>query len=197
MTEYFLISESLVGAHLVEEQNADEKITTYSMSFPINTKFNTQNKKYENNTSISNMEDFLILIKDYEIAKSKGHTVYFLIGFDGDSQGEYMANILRNELLKHQVGTEQIFRTPFLDDSYITICDFKNIDDFLFYHGINQEFINILKSKKVFATMSIKQALSLYRLVTAPKNKEFEVINNNGTNTFTYITNSLLAKKAR
>lgn len=195
MTEYFLISESTTGAHLVESVENDEKITTYSMNIPLNVKFDENQKKYINNTNISQMSEFKELLADYKIAKSNNHEVYFLIGFDGDGQGEYMSNVLRDALLENNISEDKIFRIPFFEDEYLTVSDFKNIDNFLYFNGLNQEFMNYLKTKKM-KVLTINQALAINKLATTAKyNKEFKVINNIGTSTFTFITNSLNSKK--
>ena len=195
MTEYFLISESTTGAHLVESVENDEKITTYSMNIPLNVKFDESEKKYINNTNILRMSEFKELLADYKIAKSNNHEVYFLIGFDGDGQGEYMASVLREALLECDIPNDKIFRTPFVEDEYFTGCVFKYIDDFLHFNGLNQEFMNYLKIKKM-KVLTINQALAINKLATTAKNnKEFIVVNNSGTSTFTFITNYLNSKK--
>ena len=154
MTEYFLISESTTGAHLVESVENDEKITTYSMNIPLNVKFDENQKKYINNTNISQMSEFKELLADYKIAKSNNHEVYFLVGFDGDGQGEYMSNVLRDALLENNISEDKIFRIPFFEDEYLTVSDFKNIDDFLYFNGLNQEFMNYLKTKNVLLSIT-------------------------------------------
>lgn len=191
-TIYFLISESLIGSHCSNE--LEEEVFFFDMSIPVNVKFDQTEGRFINNTTLEENKHFKNIIKKYNENKDKAQ-IFFLVGFDVDIQGEYMANVLRDELLKQEIDINTIFRTPLMDGEYLAIQEFKSIDSYLNYKGLELKFAMFLrqynsKNKKNIPIMSFRKLLSLKKL-SQEKGKNFAVKNNQGTSTFTYITNRL------
>lgn len=185
---FFLISESTIGTHLKQE---DENVIFVEMKIPLNLKKTSDG--YVNNTSLKNNENFIFLLngaKTYEY-----DNIYFIIGFDADLQGEYMSNVLRDELLLNGIKETNIIRMPFCGDNYLAISNFMDLKDFMFFKGLENKFLAYLKKhnsnnkSNQVEVMSFRKIISLLELY---ENKESEFdISNSGTNTFTYITNKL------
>ena len=113
-TLYILISESLIGTH--SNHNLKECVQSFCINIPINVKQSSDQKdSYINNTSLKDNDVFVDVMNCYKENNSNGVKVYFIIGFDADIQGEYMANVFKDELLEAGIDEKMIFRMPFAD----------------------------------------------------------------------------------
>lgn len=141
-------------------------------------------------------EPFVNLDNNEKINGIIGLENTYLIGFDLDENGEFMAQALRNYLLSKSISKENIIRTPLIEDGYIATTDFLNINDYAKYRYYQDIFIKGLKKEKL-PVMSIMDFLAL-RYLTIKKGKPVEMakieksVNLNGTSTITFITNNLL-----
>lgn len=120
----------------------------------------------------------------------------YLIGFDLDENGEFMAQALKNYLISKNIDEANIIRTPLTEDGYIATSDFLNINDYCKYRYFQDIFQKKMKKMKL-PLMSIMDLLAL-RYLIKQKGKKIEfsklenTINLNGTSTITFITNNLL-----
>lgn len=191
---YILISESLVGTH---SENPDfENIRYFEMKIPVNVNFNIKDSKYKNNTSLQKNSTFLDMLDFYNECQKKLYNVYFLVGFDIDLQGEYMSITLRDNLIRAGIDEKIIFRIPFYEGNYLAVQEFRNIQEFLEYKGIDAEFQREIKEynkgvseDEKLDVMSIKKMMSIIDL-HENRGKKFKV-NRFGNSTFTYLTNKL------
>lgn len=186
---YFLVSESTIGTHL---NCNEENVIFVEMKIPMNVK--NLNNEFINNTSLSDNKNFQLLVEGFNFYKNQYDEIYVLVGFDADIQGEYMANTLRDELIFFGIDKNKIIRMPFCGDNYFALSDFMNIRDYINYKGLEDKFLKFLKkhnskNEQKVELMSFRKIISLLEL-NANKGKDFSV-RQDGTNTFTYITNCL------
>ena len=164
-----LIAESVINAHLPQ---ADVK--SFAMNFVINVDFVDNEYVITNNLdSNKTFQNILNLVKSEE-------SVIFL-GFDYDLQGQAMAQAIENNLLRH--GIKEFTRTPFFADNYIVTAEEFDIREYLKYLYFNRKFMNQTKS-------SLRKVLCLEALENT-KFQEFELDNEFGNSTITYICKSL------
>lgn len=191
---YILISESLIGTH--SNHNLDECVQSFCINIPINVKQSSHKKNdYINNTSLKDNDVFLDVVNCYKENNAKGVKVYFLVGFDADIQGEYMANVFKDELLEAGIDEKIIFRMPFADGGYVALQDFKSVQAYIDYKGLEADFLNLLrrynmKNEAQLPLMNFRKILAIKELALNA-DKDFIVENNDGNSTFTFILNTL------
>lgn len=199
-----LISESQMAAHNAFPDKID--LCFISMNIPLNIKRNEN--FYTNGTQNLDNKEFAEIMHKYNSNKDKYKNIYIWIGFDADEQGEYMAMTLRDILVKNGISETQLLRTPFCSDKYIIAQDFKDMQAFLNFKGLEREFINYVRAhnakcrKHLPTNLSLKKLISIRKLSnnanTNPKNpKTFKVLSNTENNTVTYITNFLKNKNTK
>jgi|GEM_PF-1916609 hypothetical protein len=193
-TLYILISESLIGTH--SNHNLDECVQSFCINIPINVKQSSDQKNsYINNTSLKDNDVFVDAVNCYKENNSNGVKVYFIIGFDADIQGEYMANVFKEELLEAGIDGKIIFRMPFADGGYVALQDFKSVQAYIDYKGLEADFLNFIKRYNMknevsLPLMSFRKILAIKELALNA-DKDFVVENNDGNSTFTFILNTL------
>lgn len=191
---FILISESLVASHSNHELN--QKVVIFDMKIPLNVKQTEEPGIYQNNTKLSDNEVFKEILKTRDEALVNGYEkVYFLVGFDVDLQGEYMASVLREELLSAGIDDDAIFRMPFVEDEYIMLQEFRPVEDFINYKGLEADFSAAIKrhnksNNDNLPFMSFRKLMSL-KILSEKKDSTFQIINNEGNSTFTYIINRM------
>lgn len=182
-----LFSESIIGFH--------SKIDTHCEIIPLS--FIPQIKEKENGglypfVNIDKIKRVEQLINDYK----SGIKITFLIGFDLDENGEFMAQALRNYLISKSVRKDDIIRTPLTEDGYLSVNKFLDIADYIKFRKLQKDFSLMLKENKV-GDINIIELLSL-KYLDKKKGKYIELeslknsINLEGTSTVTFITNNLL-----
>mgnify|MGYP000376656154 CR=1 FL=1 len=197
-TLYLLISESDVGYH--SELDDAEFFIVFKMTFIPRVKLNSETGKYEPKISLTGNKTYNKIIKNYRNNKHFDDIKIF-IGFDADENGELMAQALKEQLLFASVKPKDIYRTPLTEQGYMAITSFLNIDNYCKFRGLEQEFMERLKSKGI-KPKGFRKILSVEMLNGKKKNeKTFEVnlesaeqdgiINTNGTSTYTFIQNKI------
>ena len=193
-TLYILISESLIGTH--SNHNLDECVQSFCINIPINVKQSSNQKdSYINNTSLKDNNVFVDVINCYKENNSNGVKVYFIIGFDADIQGEYMANVFKDELLEAGIDEKMIFRMPFAEGGYVALQDFKSVQAYIDYKGLEADFLSFvkrynMKNEASLPLMNFRKILAIKELALNA-DKDFIVENNDGNSTFTFIVNTL------
>jgi hypothetical protein len=193
-TLYILISESLIGTH--SNHNLDECVQSFCINIPINVKQSSNQKdSYINNTSLKDNNVFVDVINCYKKNNSNGVKVYFIIGFDADIQGEYMANVFKDELLEAGIDEKIIFRMPFAEGGYVALQDFKSVQAYIDYKGLEADFLSFvkrynMKNEASLPLMNFRKILAIKELALNA-DKDFIVENNDGNSTFTFIVNTL------
>ena len=177
-TLYILISESLIGTH--SNHNLDECVQSFCINIPINVKQSSDQKNsYINNTSLKDNDVFVDAVNCYK----------------ENIQGEYMANVFKEELLEAGIDGKIIFRMPFADGGYVALQDFKSVQAYIDYKGLEADFLNFIKRYNMknevsLPLMSFRKILAIKELALNA-DKDFVVENNDGNSTFTFILNTL------
>ena len=193
-TLYILISESLIGTH--SNHNLKECVQSFCINIPINVKQSSDQKdSYINNTSLKDNDVFIDVMNCYKENNSNGVKVYFIIGFDADIQGEYMANVFKDELLEAGIDEKMICRMPFADGGYVALQDFKSVQAYIDYKGLEADFLNFVKryntkNEANLPLMNFRKILAIKEL-SQNADEDFNVENNDGNSTFTFIVNTL------
>ena len=200
---YIVVSESSLGSH-TNVPNLEHFIF-YSMTIPLNLLQDkeSEEKKYKNNTKLGENAKLLDMASKYAELKKKYDNVYFLIGFDADIQGEYMAYALKEALLLEGVKENDIFRMPFCATHYLVLAEFKDMQNYMDFKGLEREFTEYIKrhNKKngtKLPYLSLNKVLGMEKIYSYAKNKkQVRVLNNEKTNIFTYIVNHLQKEPLR
>jgi len=119
------------------------------------------------------------------IKKHKKDKIYFLLGYDLDENGEFLSNVIENELIKLKINQQNIIRTPATEKNFILIKEKINIDKYLFFRKKDVEFITKQKENGIKKPIGLLKAIALYILYK--KAGSFFKVNTNGTSTFTYL----------
>ncbi|MDA3053300.1 hypothetical protein OFO01_06950 [Campylobacter sp. JMF_01 NE2] len=164
-----LLSESTYNAHLPQAE-----VYSFAMNFVINVAYKNGEYYISNN-----FDDNSTFIEILNLAKSDDCIIF--IGFDYDLQGQAMAQAVENNLIRH--GIKSFTRTPFFADNYVVTAEAFDISEYLKYLYFNRIFMNKTGS-------SLRKVLSLEALNNA-KFQEFELDNEFGNSTITYICKSL------
>ena len=164
-----LLSESTYNAHL-----PNENISSFAMNFVVNV--DCVGGEYVVSNNFDSNEVFKEVVS---LAKSDECLIF--IGFDYDLQGQAMAQAVENNLLRH--GITAFTRTPFFADNYIVTAEPFDISEYLKYLYFNRIFMNKTKSslRKVFCLEALQNS----------KFQEFELDNEFGNSTITYICKNL------
>ena len=189
MARIILFSESILGFHSKTEEDCQMIPLVFIPEIKKD-----ETGKYFAYINLSNNQ------KIKPIFNESIENIFFLLGYDLDENGEFMAHALKNFLISKGVNENQIIRTPLTEDGYIAISDFLNIEKFLEYKIIDKEFQSEIKKSLGF-NMTINDVLSLVYL-DRKKGKTLsldgdglnEKINLQGTSTITFVTNQLLGE---
>lgn len=184
---FILFSESKIGIH--SDIDIDCQIVPIVFVPTILKQENGTNQAFinlDNNLNIQNV-----------ISNSTTETI-FLVGFDLDENGEFMAHALKNYLISKNIDKKQILRMPLAEDGYIGICDFMDISGLMTLKLLQKDFSAILK-KNNLPQIELIDFLAL-RYLDKKKGKSIslnsdnlnEKFNSLGTSTITFITNNLL-----
>jgi len=190
MTKVILFSESNLGFHSKTEQNCQVIPLVFIPEIKKD-----ESGKYFAYINLSNNQKIKPLFNEGIVEDG-----IFLLGYDLDENGEFMAHALKNFLISKGVKENQIIRTPLTENGYIATSDFLNIDKFLEYKIIDKEFQNEIKKNLGF-NMTFNDVMSLVYL-DRKKGKTLsldgdglhEKINLQGTSTITFVTNQLLGE---
>lgn len=129
---YILFSESTIGIHRVKDMQEEYIVLsgTFIPTFSALSGWSFKGRIVQD------------ALDHKEIYESRGYKVYFLVGYDLDENGEFMATVLRNALLDAGVEKNSVFRTPLTENGYISICDFLNIEKYIKYRSHDVQFQN-------------------------------------------------------
>lgn len=180
-----LLTESDIGFH--SKIDLECKIIPMAFVPQVIMNENGELKPYINLSSNKHLSKY---IKEYKKGSDK-----FYIGFDLDENGEFMAHALREYLISSKIDDVDILRIPLTEDGYIVKTEFLDISDYIKFRYYQQDWTSILKQNKL-ENMSIFEIFSLKFLMKG-KGKDLNLddssldINFEGTNTITFITNSI------
>lgn len=136
------------------------------------------------------------LIQGFNFESFIKQYTYFFIGTDFDREGNGMAVILLNELIKNDVEKKQIVRVPLTEFGFIGISEFLSQEEFEKYlidKWEERAFIQISKEINGSFGVGRRTALIFNELLHPPKH--VENINKNGTSSFTYMFKKSIKEK--
>lgn len=187
LTEYnchIFFTESEIGVHRKMPQDKTEIVHILAGTFLPS--FNLLKKEWFFDGSI-----VISAMKIYEQALQKGYRVNFLIGYDLDENGEFMALTLKRSLVGRGISPDSIYRTPLCEKGYIGIMPFCDISSYERYRTRDLRFQESLMNKKI-DRIGLLKAMSLYFL---SKNRGKEIlIKNEGISTSTVVYQGLCNK---
>jgi len=183
-----LVSESDIGIH---SKAGEKRIDTHviPMSF-------FPNIKHEGGKNIISVdsEKAKEVVDFYHTYKKKGYSVTIFVGFDIDLSGEIMSSSLRDFLILHKISKEDIIRTPLTQYGYLAFRDFINIDNYIEYLALQQDFLSFQKKHGLKKPVGFQKAIAL-NILQKYKNKKSKLSTNisssNGTSTVTVVSKFL------
>lgn len=125
-----------------------------------------------------------IIQKIINLKKVFNNNLTILIGYDLDENGQFLAEILKNELLKIKISEENIFRTPLTEKNFIVFDEFIDLSKYMKYRKLDVNFIKEQKKRGVKNKLGLLKVIGISFLLKR-KNAYFKP--NNGTSTFTFL----------